>query len=343
MSSEKKVQVAVVGATGYAGAELVRLLSGHPSVDVSVATSERDAGNALGDVHPYLAYSGLKLCRAEASVIADAAEFAFVALPHGASTAIVRELLECGLRVIDLGADFRFRDLELYSKWYGKHGEPELAGEAVYGLTEYAREHLRAARLVANPGCYPTGALLGLAPLADLIEGTVIVDSKSGTSGAGRTAASNQLFAEVNDNVRPYAVARHRHQPEIQTQLEARSGGSVSVLFSPHLVAMARGLLSTCYVALSDPDAIGQRFAAAYASEPFINVLGEGGLAEPRRVRGTNRAEIGWVSDRASGRVVVVTAIDNLGKGAAGQAVQNFNAMLGFAETLGLSQVAALP
>lgn len=343
MSSEKKVQVAVVGATGYAGAELVRLLSGHPSVDITVVTSERDAGKPLGAVHPHLAFTGLELWRADASVIADSARFAFVALPHGASTPIVRELLQRGLRVIDIGADFRFRDLKVYSKWYGDHAEPELAAEAVYGLTEYAREHLTAARLVANPGCYPTGALLGLLPLADLIEGTVIVDSKSGTSGAGRAAATNQLFAEVTENVRPYAIGQHRHQPEIEAQLKAQDGAEVAVLFAPHLVPLARGLLSTCYVAPSDLDAVAQRFEAAYADEPFINLLGEGGLAEPRRVRGTNRVEIGWVSDRASGRVVVVTAIDNLGKGAAGQAVQNFNCMLGFEETTALGQIPALP
>ncbi|RMF24955.1 MAG: N-acetyl-gamma-glutamyl-phosphate reductase, partial [Deltaproteobacteria bacterium] len=219
MSTGKKVPVAVAGATGYAGAELVRLLAAHPAVEIVLATSERDAGRPIGEVHRSLAATGLELAKLDPGRIADAAEFALLALPHGESTAVVPPLLDAGVRVVDLGADFRFSDPVLYARWYGEHGAPEILAEAVYGLTEFAREKVAGARLVANPGCYPTGALLALLPLAERIEGVVFVDSKSGTSGAGRAAATNQLFAEITENVRPYSVWTHRHQPEIECQL----------------------------------------------------------------------------------------------------------------------------
>jgi len=343
VSAEPKFRVAVVGATGYAGAELVRLLHAHPAVEIVCATSEKDAGKALGEVHRYLAPTGLQLTAVDVGGILDrSASFAFVALPHGASMPIVRGLIDGGLRIVDVGADFRFSDAAAYERAYGPHAEPALLAEAVYGLTEHARAKVAKARLVANPGCYPTGALMGLVPIADLVEGTVFVDSKSGTSGAGRSAATNQLFAEVTENLRPYSVWKHRHQPEIQEKL-ALAGGRARVLFAPQLLPIARGLLSACYFATSAGAEIGRRLDAAYRSEPFVRVLPRGTWPEPRNVRGTNLVEIGWQLDDDGKSAVVMTAIDNLGKGAAGQAVQNFNCMVGLDERTGLVAMPALP
>ncbi len=343
MTGSKLHRVAVVGATGYSGAELVRLLARHPNVRLEVVTSEQAAGRSLGEVHRTLAFTGLNLEPVDAEAIAQRVDFAFTALPHGASTAVVATLVERGVRVIDIGADFRFRDVPLYEKWYGKHAAPALVAEAVYGLTEYAREQVAGARLVANPGCYPTSALMALLPLAAHIRGPVFVDSKSGTSGAGRAAKVDQLFAEVTENIRPYGIGKHRHQPEIASQLSATAGASRPVVFSPHLLPIARGLLSTCYADVhADVDVAGL-FRERYAREPFVRILEDGAMPEPRAVRGTNMVEIAWVREAETGRVVVVAAIDNLGKGAAGQAVQNFNCMIGVTETTGLELLPALP
>ena len=343
MSTGKKVPVAVAGATGYAGAELVRLLAAHPAVEITVATSERDAGRPIGEVHRSLAHTGLTLVKLDPGAVAAAAEVALLALPHGESTPVVARLLDAGVRVVDLGADFRLSDPDLYARWYGVHDAPGLLGEAVYGLTEFARADVAGARLVANPGCYPTGALLALLPLAERLGGVVFVDSKSGTSGAGRGAATDQLFAEVTENVRPYAVWHHRHQPEIESHLARSAGRDVPVRFTPHLLPIARGLLTACYVQLRPGRPIGELFERAYADEPFIRLLGDAGVPEPRQVRGTNLAEIAWRQDERTGTAVLLTAIDNLGKGAAGQAVQNLNCMLGIDETTGLDQTPALP
>jgi N-acetyl-gamma-glutamyl-phosphate reductase len=345
--SAGKLRVAVVGATGYAGAELVRLLSQHPNADLVVVTSERDAGNALGSVPRYLSYTGLDLIAADhEAVVAAGTEVAFVALPHGASTPIVAGLLGAGVRVIDVGADFRFQDVAVYEQWYGGHDAPELLELAVYGLTEFARGEVSDARLVANPGCYPTGALMALLPLEGYLGASVFVDSKSGTSGAGRTAKTEQLFAEVSENIRPYGTWKHRHQPEIAEGLVRLGGADATercIRFSPHLLPIARGLLSSCYVELASGCDPAAAYAQAYANEPFVTVLPEGTMPEPRNVRGTNQVEIGWVHDRHEGVATLVSAIDNLGKGAAGQAVQNFNCMVGIDERTGLSQIAALP
>jgi N-acetyl-gamma-glutamyl-phosphate reductase len=343
LPKDAKVRVAVVGATGYAGAEVVRLLAAHDGVQIVCATSEKDAGRPLGEVHRYLAHVGLDLAAVDVNaILSRRVDAAFVALPHGASTPVVRGLVEGGVRVIDIGADFRFSDRALYEKWYGAHAAPELLSEAVYGLTEHARDAVQSARLVANPGCYPTGALMPLLPVADLIESTVFVDSKSGTSGAGRGASTSQLFAEVTENIRPYSVWKHRHQPEIRSRLAA-AGVDVSLVFAPHLLPIARGLLSSCYFTCGAAAQIGARLAHAYAGEPFVRVLPEGQWPEPRNVRGTNLIEIGWSHDSDAGVATVVSAIDNLGKGAGGQAVQNFNRMFGFAETTALQSIAALP
>ncbi|HXC49891.1 MAG TPA: N-acetyl-gamma-glutamyl-phosphate reductase [Candidatus Limnocylindrales bacterium] len=337
------VRVAVVGATGYSGAEAVRLLARHPNVKLEVVTSEQASGRALGDVHRTLDFLGLTLEAVDANAIAGRVDFALTALPHGASTPVVRTLVEQGVRVIDIGADFRFHDLGVYEKWYGAHQAPALASEAVYGLTEHARDKVAGARLVANPGCYPTSALMPLLPLAGQLRGPVFVDSKSGTSGAGRAAKVDQLFAEVTENIRPYSVGKHRHQPEIAEQLTGAAGESRAVLFTPQLLPIARGILTTIYADIAEDVDVGALLREAYADEPFVRLLEGGALPEPRSVRGTNLIEIAWVRDAATGRVVLISAIDNLGKGAAGQAVQNLNCMIGVPETTALELLPALP
>lgn len=343
MTGSRLLRVAVVGATGYSGAELVRLLARHPNVRLEIVTSEQASGRPLGDVHRTLAFTGLQLEAVDPSAIAPRVDFAFTALPHGASTAVVAALVDAGVRVIDIGADFRFHDMALYEKWYGRHEAPQLAQKAVYGLTEYARDDVAGASLVANPGCYPTSALMALLPLAAHVVGPVFVDSKSGTSGAGRAAKVDQLFAEVTENIRPYGIGKHRHQPEIASQLAAAAGETRPVVFSPHLLPIARGLLSTCYVDVAAGVDVDALFRERYANEPFVRLLEDGAMPEPRAVRGTNMVELAWVREPETGRLVVVCAIDNLGKGAAGQAVQNFNCMIGVPETTGLDLLPALP
>ena len=343
MVVQPKIRVAVVGATGYAGAELVRLLARHPNFELSVLTSERDAGRKIGEVHPYLADVDLVLESAGVDTVVGRADAVFVALPHGASAPIVAGLVEAGLKVVDVGADFRLPDIELYEQWYGEHSHPQFAKKAVYGLTEYSRDAVASAVLVANPGCYPTGALLGILPLASAATGPIIIDSKSGTSGAGRAAKTEQLFAEVNENFRPYAVWEHRHQPEIQDHFARLGGNALPVRFSPHLLPLSRGLASSCYLAVDPSYDVGSAFEKAYADEPFVCLLPEGVCPELRRVRGTNVTEIAWKRDDESGLVLVMTALDNLGKGAAGQAIQNMNCMHGLAETEGLLLSPVLP
>ena len=339
----KLARVAVVGATGYSGAELVRLLARHPHVQLTVVTSEQASGRPLGDVHRTLGFLGLNLEAVDPEAIAGRCDFAFTALPHGASTPVVAALVAKGVRVIDVGADFRFHDLNVYDRWYGPHGEPALAAEAVYGLVEHARAAVASARLVANPGCYPTSALMPLLPLASHLRGPVLVDSKSGTSGAGRAAKVDQLFAEVTENIRPYAVGKHRHQPEIAEQLSTRAGERRPVVFTPQLLPIARGILTTTYADIAGHVDVGALLREAYAGEPFVRLLEGGVMPEPRAVRGTNMVEIAWTREEETGRVVLVSAIDNLGKGAAGQAVQNLNCMLGVDERTALDLLPALP
>jgi N-acetyl-gamma-glutamyl-phosphate reductase len=341
-----RVPVAVLGATGYTGVELLRLLARHPAAELAFLSSEQYRDRAAAEVHPFLdGIVDAPLRAPDPDAVAGAAEVVFTALPHGAAAPVVRELLARKRRVIDLSADFRLRDAAVYARWYGTHAAPELLAEAVYGLPELHRARLREARLVACPGCYPTGALLGLVPLAraGLLREPVIVDAKSGTTGAGRGAKVEQLFAEVNENFRPYSIGAHRHRPEIEQELRA-AGGPDTVLFVPHLLPVSRGLLSTMYVRVPDgPPPLETIFARAYADEPFVVVRGEGPPPELREVRGTNRCVIGWRWDAASRHAIVVTAIDNLGKGASGQAVQCFNLMLGLPETTALEMPALVP
>ncbi len=349
MPAREPIRVAVVGATGYTGAELIRYLARHPLVRLTAVTSEQSAGKALADVHPSVRNKlDLQLESFDPARIAAAAEFAFTALPQGTSATGVAALLERGLRVVDLGADFRLRDPAEYARWYVPHPAPQLLAEAVYGLTEFSRAALPKARLVANPGCYPTAALLGLLPLLerDLIEREgIVIDAKSGVTGAGRTVAAEYLFTEVDDNLRAYKIGQHRHTPEIEQQLRLLGGGDPSLIFVPHLLPIRRGILTTMYVrpkAGADAAALEAAFRARYAQERFV-VLSGARPPEIRDVVGTNDCAIGWTVDPRSRLAVIVTVIDNLGKGAAGQAVQNFNVMLGLPETTALDHLALVP
>lgn len=334
-------RVAVVGASGYAGGELIRLLSAHPAVELaSVHARERD-GVALAAVQPHLGPLGLTLRGGEP----DDVDVAFLALPHGASAAVAGRLLEAACTVIDIGADFRLRDAKAYAEWYGApHPAPELLSDAVYGLTEWSREALAGARLIANPGCYPTASLLALLPFgrAGLIDGDVIVDAKSGVSGAGRGAGADYLFTELTESTRAYGLSGHRHRPEIEQGLAA-NGRPVDVTFVPHLVPQSRGLLATCYLGLTDDlddAAISSVLDDAYDDEPFVHVT----QAPPstKMATGSNHA---FVHGRRTGprRAVVLCAIDNLGKGAASQAIQNMNVALGLDEAAGIGGTGVHP
>ena len=340
------VRVAVLGATGYTGVELVRLLARHPAVELTFLSSEQYRERPVSEVYPFLAGIVDGALRApEPAEAAAVSDVAFMAVPHGTAAPLVREIFRRGRRVIDLSADFRLRDPAVFARVYGEHGAPELLASAVYGLPELYRERIRAARLVAVPGCYPTGALLGLVPLAraGLLREAIVIDAKSGTTGAGRGAKVEQLFAEVNENFRPYAIGEHRHGPEIEQELRA-AGASGAALFVPHLLPVSRGILSTMYIrAPGGRPPLERIFQEAYGGEPFVLLRGEGAPPELREVRGTNRCVVGWRWDAASGQAVVMTAIDNLGKGAAGQAVQCLNAMLALPETTGLDGPALVP
>lgn len=342
------VRVAVLGASGYAGGEAVRLLASHPHVTVSVLMADRSAGRPFSEVYPALrGQVDAVLEPLEPERVAGRAEVAILSLPAGQAHRHVPALLEAGVRVIDLGADFRLRDPEVYRRWYGQvHASPELLGEGVYGLTEWHRDEVAGARLVANPGCYPTAALLAALPLAraGLVEpDTWTVTALSGVTGAGRALQPEYLFAEVEGSVRAYGLDGHRHTPEMVQELARWSGGApVGLVFVPHLVPMSRGLLATVSGRLARPasaEEVLEVLAQAYAGEPFVQVGRESPAT--RHVLGTNRCAL---TARVMGdRVVAVAAIDNLGKGAAGQAVQNLNCMVGLPETAGLAHLPLLP
>lgn len=341
--------MAVVGATGYAGVELVRILAQHPRVRLALLTSQQFVGKRVSDVYPSLAGKcDSVLAEARVEKIAPQIDLAFTALPHGASMDVVAGLVEHGKRVIDLSADFRLHDPETYLQWYRPHQAPHLLREAVYGLTEIHRKRIPKARLVATPGCYPTGAVLGLAPLfaANMVQGTVLIDAKSGVTGAGRSSAVETSFSEVNENFKAYQVGVHRHTPEIEQELSRLAQKSVTVLFTPHLAPMSRGILSTMYVELRQSpgeEKIAKLYRDFYRHDPFIRILAPGCFPETKETRGSNDCAIGFRYDSRVGRLVVITAIDNLVKGAAGQAVQNMNLMYGFPEVEGLRGAALVP
>jgi N-acetyl-gamma-glutamyl-phosphate reductase len=349
MTSFPEVRIAILGASGYSGGDLVRLLALHPAARIVALTGERQAGKAMGEVFPHLAWLNLPVLTKIDEVDWTHIDVAFCALPHGTTQAVVKTI-PTHVKVIDISADFRLTDADSYAQWYGHpHQAVELQAEAVYGLTEHKRDAIRGARLIANPGCYPTSAQLPLIPLlkAGLIQpDEIIIDAKSGVSGAGRDAKQDSLFTEVSEGVHAYGVAKHRHAPEIEQELSAAAGQKLNIVFTPHLMPMNRGILSTIYVKLTEGHStadLRRALEETYADEPFVRLTAEGTGPSTRHVKGSNMALIGVFPDRVPGRAILVSVIDNLVKGAAGQAIQNMNVMLQIPETTGLSQVAMFP
>jgi N-acetyl-gamma-glutamyl-phosphate reductase len=347
-----QANAAVLGASGYTGGELVRLLDAHPSIEVTFVGARDSAGTTLAAAHPHLASLPIgpaQLRPVEPGAVAEEADFVFSALPHGASAEIVPGLLDAGLRVVDLAGDFRL-EAEAYPEWYGwAHPAPERLDKAVYGLPELFGDRVAGAELVANPGCYPTPVILGLVPLlrAGLVEpGPVRVDGKTGLSGAGRSANASTIFTATEDSVRPYRAPRHQHTPEMERGIEMGSGLAVPVLFVPHLVPTVRGVVTTSYAPLAEgvsTQALTDCLAAEYAGRPFVRVLAPGEMVDSKRTRGTNVVELQAIADPRSGTAIVIGAVDNLVKGAAGQAIQNANLVLGLPEETGLPTLAVYP
>ena len=345
--------VAVLGASGYAGGELLRLLEEHDAVEVTFLGGNESAGRALGDVQPHLRSSRLAEAIVapldDAAAVAAAADLAFCALPNGTSGALAPRLLEAGMRVVDLAGDFRL-PAEAYPEWYGfEHPAPEWLDKAAYGLPELFADRIAGAELVANPGCYPTPVTIGLAPLlaAGLIApGPILVDGKTGLSGAGRSATEATGFSATEESIRPYRVPVHQHTPEMEHALSLATGAEASVLFVPHLVPTVRGVLTTCYAPMTGNDTtadLTQTLAAAYSDAPFVRVLPAGSMIDSKRVRGSNTVELQVVSDPRTGQAIVAGAVDNLVKGAAGQAIQNMNLMLGLDQSTGLTASGMYP
>ncbi len=345
------LNVAVVGATGYTGVELVRLLLRHPQVKIAALTSRQYANEHYAQIFPSMAGHLDIVCTefdAE-ELVKRKVDIVFTAVPHKTAMEVVPSLLEHNIRVVDLSADYRLRDVAVYEQWYQPHTSPDLAKDAVYGLPELYRSKIGAAKLVANPGCYPTSIAVALAPL--LHEGLIkadglILDSKSGATGAGRSAKTSGLFCEVNEGFKAYAIASHRHTPEIEQTLSDLSGAAVKVNFTPHLLPLNRGILSTCYALMKAGVTRAQvdaAFETYYASEPFVRLCHGGNLPNTAYVQGSNFVDLGWVVDARTERVIVVSAIDNLVKGAAGQAIQNMNIMYGLDESAGLAVVPLFP
>ncbi len=349
-----KAKIAVLGASGYTGAELVRLLLRHPRTEVALLTADRRAGQEMRTVFPQ--FSPFKLPKLVAIESIDwktaAIDLAFCALPHGTTQTVIKDLMAKApkTKVVDLSADFRLHDNAAYAKWYGhEHLAPDLQKEAVYGLAEIYRDEIVKARLVANPGCYTTCAQLPLTPLlrAKAIEpGEIVIDAKSGMTGAGRAAKETMLFSEVSEGFHAYGVGHHRHMAELDQEFSLAAGKDVVVSFTPHLVPMNRGILSTIYVRGTGgkaPEDLHALLLKFYEKSEFVHVLPFGETPQTRHVRGSNMTFIGLAKDRQPGRAIVVSALDNLTKGASGQAIQNMNLMLGYAEGTGLEQVALFP
>lgn len=343
------VNIAILGASGYTGAELVRLLVRHPRARIVALTADRRAGQPMEAVFPHLGGLGLPTMVTIAEVDWSGVDVCFCALPHGTTQDVIAGLPN-HVKVVDLSADFRLFDPEAYAQWYGHaHMATELQKSVVYGLTEIHREKVRGARVVANPGCYPTASQLPLIPLLEqgLVQSDdIIIDAKSGVSGAGRSAKEANLFTEVIEGIHPYGVGSHRHSPEIEQGLSWASGKEVMVNFTPHLMPMSRGILASIYVKLAGTATAEDLHAALtrhYADEPFVRVLPFGVAPQTRFVRGSNFCLIGVFKDRVPGRAILFGAIDNLVKGASGQAIQNMNVMLDYPENMGLEQQPLFP
>ncbi|MDE0418977.1 MAG: N-acetyl-gamma-glutamyl-phosphate reductase [bacterium] len=349
MKTNDRLRVVVLGASGYTGAELLRLVAAHGGIEVVALTAARRAGSPLGDVHPHLDGLMLPDLVAVDDVDFSAVDAVFSCLPHGTAQATIASL-PGHLKVVDLSADYRLSDPGVYAAWYGKeHVAPDLQQDAVYGLTEIRRDEVAAARLVANPGCYTTTSELALVPCLEegLIKTSgIVIDAKSGVSGAGREARESSLHTEVSEGFRAYGIARHRHAPEIDQELSRAAGETVTCTFTPHLVPMNRGILATIYVSLKSgaaPEDLRAALARRYRDEPFVRLTREGKAPSTQDVRGSNLCLIGVFADRVPGRAILVSALDNLVKGASGQALQNMNVMTGQDETRGLPQIAVFP
>ena len=344
------IRVGIYGGSGYTGEELLRLLVSHPGAKVVAATSRRFAGVPVAEVYPV--FSGLTdLIYTDASpdAVADLVDIVFLALPHGVSMEFAPIFLKAGRKVIDLSADFRIHAAATYEAWYGRHKAPETLGEAVYGLPEVHRANIQNARLVANPGCYPTSIILGLAPILKshwIDTDSVIADSKSGVSGAGRDPQIGSLFCEVAEGFKAYKVGAHRHTPEIEQELSALAGRELKISFTPHLLPVKRGILSTIYAKLNanvTAEEATALYQAFYREEPFVRICRSGQFPNLSSVVGSNYCDIGVTVDKRTGRIIIVSAIDNLIKGASGQAIQNMNLLCGLKEDAGLPAIALFP
>ena len=349
MSAKKRI--GILGASGYTGADAVRLLARHPKVEIAALTANTHAGKPMQEVFPHFFMLDLpRLCEWE-KVDWTKLDAVLCGLPHGTTQEIIAAVIASNpaIKILDMSADFRLRDKDVYAKWYGhEHRAPKLQDEAVYGLTEFSRKKIAAARLVACPGCYPTAVLLALVPLAKakLIDvDDLVIDAKSGVTGSGRGLKQNTLFSEAGEGLSAYAVGSHRHSPEIEQEIGVAAGSSVTVNFTPHLIPMSRGELCTSYVKLKggSADDLQEALADAYRDEPFVHVAKKGVVPQTQNVRGSNYVQIGVFADRIKNRAIVISVLDNLVKGSAGQAIQNMNLMLGYPETTGLEQLALFP
>ena len=343
----KTIKIGVVGGTGYTGVELLRLLAQHPHAEIVLITSRAEAGTPVSAMFPSLRGHVDLAFSAPSDAALKQCDLVFFATPNGVAMQQARALYDAGVRMIDIAADFRIKDIATWEKWYAtKHSCPELVAEAVYGLPEVNREKIKVARIVANPGCYPTAVQLGFLPLVrnKLVDlDHLIADAKSGVSGAGRKAEVHTLFAEASDNFKAYGVSGHRHLPEISQGLQGMAGADVRLIFTPHLTPMIRGIHATLYATLRGDVDLQSLFEKTYAGEPFVDVMPAGSHPETRSVRGSNLCRIAVHRPQGGDTAVVLSVIDNLTKGAAGQAVQNMNLMFGFAETTGLEQIALMP
>lgn len=345
------LRVGIIGASGYTGVELARILTLHPDVELTIATSRQYEGIPLAEVFPNLRGQVSIVCEnPDKNTLADKADVFFLAVPHKTAMNLVPLFMEAGKKVVDLSADFRIRNQTTYEEWYQPHSSPEFLQEAVYGLPELYHDQICKARLVANPGCYPTSIILGLTPLLQnsvIDPTTIIADSKSGTTGAGRSAQTGTLFCEVHDGFRPYKVGReHRHTPEIEQELGQLAGTDVTMSFTPHLLPIGRGILSTVYSSLTGDisyEDVSELYKKFYADKTFVRLLPEASLPATQYVRGSNYCDISFRIDKTTNRIIVLSAIDNIVKGAAGQAVQNMNLMCGLEESAGLLQLPVFP
>ena len=350
--TNSRVPVGIVGASGYGGVQLVRLLLEHPQVDIAYLGGDSSAGKAFSDLYPHLGHQVTQSVEAiDLDQIAEQCEAVFLSLPNGLACKMAPKLLERGCRVLDLSADYRFQDLETYRAWYGNDRDDEAtAREAVYGLPELYRDRIAEAKLIGCPGCYPTASLMAIAPLMKqglMVPGSAIIDAKSGTSGGGRSAKTHLLLAEADNSLGAYGVARHRHTPEIEQICSRLSGQDVMVQFTPHLIPMVRGILSTVYATLRDPGLVREDlltiYTAFYRDSPWIQILPNGVYPQTKWALGTNLCYIGIEVDSRTNRVIVISAIDNLMKGQAAQAVQCLNIMMGWDESQGLPKLGFYP